>query len=53
MDVLEEIGEWKLYEKQKVVKFNAEKDLKRWLTSRATIGSQVCNVYFSGNKDRI
>ena len=53
MDVLREIGEWKLYDKQKVVEFDEEEKLKRWLTSRVSLTSQVSNVYFSGNKDRI
>ena len=53
MDVLREIGEWKLYNKQKVVEFDKEEKLKRWLTSHVSLTSQVSNVYFSGNKDRI
>jgi adenylosuccinate synthase len=53
MDVLREIGEWKLYDKQKVVEFDEEEKLKRWLTSHVSLTSQVSNVYFSGNKDRI
>jgi len=54
MDVLEQIGEWKIYNGESIVDFQNQEDLKRWVTSYLTFHSSgVNNIYFSGNKDRI
>jgi adenylosuccinate synthase len=53
MDVLREIGEWKLYNNDNLVDFDGEHQVKSWLTSHVSLSPTVSNVYFSGNKDRI
>ena len=53
MDVLREIGEWKIYNNKKLLEFKDEQEVKSWITSRISLASPVSNVYFSGNKDRI
>jgi len=53
MDVLREVGQWKFYNGNQLIKFEEEDQVKRYLTSHISLSSPVTNVYFSGNKDRI
>jgi adenylosuccinate synthase len=53
MDVLEEVGEWKIYNGDHLMEFNDQQHVKSWLTSYVNFSPANINVYFSGNKDRI
>jgi hypothetical protein len=52
MDVLEEVGEWRLYLDGEEYEFESEKDFKAWLEeSCKSLGTS--KVMFSGNKEKI
>jgi adenylosuccinate synthase len=54
MDVLENVGEWKMYNGDNTIDFKDKEHLKSWITSYLNFHSSgVNNIYFSGNKDRI
>ena len=54
MDVLENVGEWKMYNGDNTIDFKDKEHLKSWITSYLNfLSSGVNNIYFSGNKDRI
>ena len=54
MDVLENVGEWKMYNGDNTIDFKDKEHLKSWITSYLSFHSSgVNNIYFSGNKDRI
>ena len=54
MDVLRSVGQWKVYNNDKLLEFKNEDDVRSWITSHMHMSStQLSNIYFSGDKDRI
>jgi len=52
IDVLEEVGQWSVYDNDVKKDFQTSDDMREWLTTR-TQNLGVKNINFSGNKERI
>lgn len=54
VDVLRTVGVWAAYDEGKEVRFESEKALKDFITTRFTaMGIAPENIYFSEDKDKI
>ena len=54
MDVLREVGQWAVIEKEKTLRFPSEEKMKHFLLGRLSrLGIQKSHVFFSESKDKI
>ena len=51
LDVLEEVGEWRVYEGINMFEFTSSEDMQFWI--REMLDDDTMDIVFSGNKDRI
>jgi adenylosuccinate synthase len=51
MDILREVTTWKLISDEKLIEFQAEKDMTSWIRSR--FNENEVEIFFSGHKDKI
>ena len=52
IDVLEEVGQWSVYDNDAKKDFQTSDDMREWLTTK-TQNLGVKNIKFSGNKERV
>jgi adenylosuccinate synthase len=51
VDILDQVGRYKLYHKGELIKFENCEQMKDWINE--AVATRFVNVYFSGDKDRI